>query len=103
MCSELCTFVIIGLRVKFVALSVRMEFGPHLAGFNKILYLSIFRRSVLRIQVSLKSDKNNSSTLPEDLCTFVIAPRSVFPRTGNVWDKSCTETRNTHFVFKTHV
>ena len=39
--------------------SVRMEqLECHWTDFNEILYLSIFRYSVEKIQVSLKSDKN---------------------------------------------
>jgi len=40
--------------------SVRTEQpGSHEADFHEILYSSIFRKSVEKIQVSLKSDKNN--------------------------------------------
>ena len=40
--------------------SIRMEqLGFHLTDFYKIWYLSIFKTSVLKMQVSLKSDKNN--------------------------------------------
>jgi hypothetical protein len=40
--------------------SVRMEqLGSHWAEFHEILYLGIFPKSVEKIQVSLKSDKNN--------------------------------------------
>jgi hypothetical protein len=39
---------------------VRMkEFGSHWTDLYKILYLSIFRKSVEKIQVLLESDKNN--------------------------------------------
>jgi len=40
--------------------SVCMEqLGSHWMGFHEIWYLSIFQNSVIKIQVSLKSDKNN--------------------------------------------
>ena len=43
-----------------VRLSVRMEqLDSHWKDFDKIWYLRFFRKSVERIQVSLKSDKNN--------------------------------------------
>ena len=43
-----------------IRLSVRMEhLGAHWENFHEILYLSTFRKSVQRIQVSLKSNKNN--------------------------------------------
>jgi hypothetical protein len=35
------------------------QLGSHWTNFYKILYLSIFWKSVEKIQVSLKSDKNN--------------------------------------------
>jgi hypothetical protein len=35
------------------------QLGPHRKDFHEILYLSIFRIFVEKIQISLKSDKNN--------------------------------------------
>ena len=35
------------------------QLGSHWTDFNEIWYLRIFRKSVKKIQVSLKSDKNN--------------------------------------------
>jgi hypothetical protein len=44
-----------------VRLSVRKEqLGFHLVDFYEIWYLSIFKKSVEKIQVLLNSDKNNS-------------------------------------------
>ena len=40
-----------------------------------------------------------TGTLHEDQYTFLIISRSVLLRTRNVWDKSCRENQNTHFVF----
>ena len=57
-----------------------------------------FRKSVEKIKLLLKSDKNNG-TLHEDLCTFLILSRSVLLRMRNVSDKSCRENQNNHFVF----
>ena len=49
--------------------SVRMEqLGSHWTDFHEIWYLIIFRKTVEKIQVSLKSDKNNG-TLHEDQYT----------------------------------
>ena len=46
--------------VMYGRLSVRMEqLGSHWTNFHEILYLSIFRNSIEKIRVSLKSDKNN--------------------------------------------
>jgi hypothetical protein len=42
-----------------VRLSVRMELGSHLKDIRQVWHLSIFRKSAEKIQVSLKSDKNN--------------------------------------------
>jgi hypothetical protein len=43
-----------------VRLSARMEkLGSHWTDFDKIWYLRLFRKPVDKIQVSLKSDKNN--------------------------------------------
>jgi hypothetical protein len=40
--------------------SVRMEqFGFYWTNFHEIWYLSIFRKSVEEVQVTLKSDKNS--------------------------------------------
>jgi len=35
------------------------QLGPHWTDFREILYLNILRKSVEKIQVSLKFDKNN--------------------------------------------
>ena len=44
--------------VMFVRLSVRMEqLGSHWTDFHEIWYLRIFRKSIDKIQVPLKSDK----------------------------------------------
>ena len=43
-----------------IHLSVRVEkLGSHWTDFHEIWYVSIFRKSVEKIQVSLKSNKNN--------------------------------------------
>jgi len=45
--------------VKSIHLSVRMEqLGSQWTDFHEISYLKIFRKTVQKIQVSLKSDKN---------------------------------------------
>jgi hypothetical protein len=60
--------------VMSVCLPVRMEqLGSHWTDFH-ILYLYIFRKSVEKIQISLKSD-NNNGTLHEDPYTFMIISR----------------------------
>jgi hypothetical protein len=48
------------LRQICLSLSVRMkQFCSHWTNFHEIWYLNIFRKSVEKIQRSLKSDKNN--------------------------------------------
>jgi len=50
-----------------VCVSARMElFVSHWTDFHEILYLRIFQKSIKKIQVSLKSDKNNG-TLHENI------------------------------------
>jgi hypothetical protein len=54
--------VYLSVRLLFVRPSVRMELGPgtgNWTDFYEIWYLSTFRKSVKKIQVSFKSDKNN--------------------------------------------
>jgi len=60
--------------------------------------LSIFRKSVEKIPVLLKSDIN-ASTLHTDLCTVMIIPRLVLLRMRKVSDKSCRENQNAHFMY----
>jgi len=42
-----------------MSVSVHTELGPHRTNFHEILYLSIFRKSIEQVQVSLKSDTNS--------------------------------------------
>jgi hypothetical protein len=47
------------IKLRHVRPSVRIEqLGSHRTDFYAILYLSIFRKSVEKIQFSFKSDKN---------------------------------------------
>jgi hypothetical protein len=49
-----------GSFIMSVCPSIHMEqFGFHWTDFDKIWYLRFFQKSVKKIQVSLKSDKNN--------------------------------------------
>ena len=61
----------------------------------------IFRKSVEKIQVSLKSDKNNG-TFHKDQYKFLVTSRSFLLRMRNVSDKSCRENQNTHFVLSNY-
>jgi len=79
--------------------SVHMkQFISHLTDFHVIWYLIIFRKSVEKIHVSLKSDKK-TDILHANLCTSTIMPLSFGPRMRNVSDGSCRENQVTHSVF----
>jgi hypothetical protein len=73
----------------------------HWIDFHKIWYLSVFKKSVGKIKVSLKSDKNKRyfTWRPIHIYPRIIISRSVFLRIRNVSDKSCTENQNVHFRF----
>jgi hypothetical protein len=50
---------LLALSIPSVRLSVRMnQHGSHWTDFHEISYLSIFRKSAKKIQLSLKSEKN---------------------------------------------
>ena len=63
--------------------------------FKKFDIWLFFEKLSRKFQVSLKSDKNNGY-FP---CMFMVISRSVHLRMRNVWDKSCRENQNTHFMF----
>jgi hypothetical protein len=84
--------------LRHVCPSVRMEqLGSHRTDFNEIWYLSVFRKSVEKIQVLLKSDKI-TGTLHKDLCTCMIISRRILLITRNVSDEICTENQNTRIL-----
>jgi hypothetical protein len=83
-----------------VRLSVRMEqVGPHRTAIHDISYLSIFRKSVAKIQVSLKSDTNKWHFTRRPVYIYDIVSRRILLRMKNVSYKTCRENRNTHFMF----
>jgi len=59
--------------------------------------MNIVRISIEKIQISLKSDKNDA-TLREDQYTFWIVSRSIL-RVRNFSDKFCRQNQDTHFIF----
>jgi hypothetical protein len=61
-------------------------------------YLSIFRKSVEKIRILLKSDMN-ASTLHTSLCAFMIITVLVLLRMRNVSEESCRENQNTYFMY----
>ena len=60
--------------------------------------LSIFRKSVEIVQLSVMSDKNNRYFY-EDQCTFLIISCSILLRMRNVAHTSCRENQSTHFKY----
>ena len=82
-----------------VSLCLRMEqLVSHWTGFREMWYLRIFRKSIKRIQVSLKPDKNIGYLTWRPVDIFIVS-RSVLLKMRDVSDKSCREDQNTHFVF----
>ena len=45
------------------------QLGSQRMDFHEIFYLRIFRKSVEKIQVQLKSDKNNGQFIWKHMCT----------------------------------
>jgi hypothetical protein len=70
------------------------KLSSHWKNFYEILYLNTFRKSVHKILVSLKSDKNRS-TLREDVSTFMVHSWLFFIM-GRISDKSCWESKKPH-------
>jgi hypothetical protein len=72
--------------------------GSHWMDFHKILYLSIFRQSVERIQAPFKSDKNKEHFTLRQIYSFDHTSLNVVT-IKNVSDKSCIKTLITRFMF----
>ena len=62
------------------------------------LNMSFLRKSVHKLQVSLKSDKNNRYFTRRRFHIITIS-RWIILRMRNVSDKRCRETQNTYFMF----
>ena len=70
----------------------------HWKDFREIRYLSIFRKSVETIQVSLKlKKKRNTGTFDEELCTFTIIICLILLRMRNTSEK-IVEKIETHIL-----
>ena len=66
--------------------------------FYEIWYKKIYRKSVEKSHVSVKSI-NNEGHFYVDLCTFVIIPRRVLHRMRNFSYKNCQkESKHTFYV-----
>ena len=81
-------------------LSVRPRVTTGVPTGRICMKFGIFQKSVEKIQVPLKFDKNKGGggTLHEHQYTFLIIPDSVLYRIRNVLDKSCRENQNTYFT-----
>jgi hypothetical protein len=74
------------------------QLGSHWTEYHKIRYMQIFRKSILKIQVLLKSEKNNGY-LHKNLCKFMIIFLLILVTMRNVSDKVCRENQNTYSMF----
>ena len=66
--------------------------------FDEILYLSNFRKSVEKIQVALKSDKNNGCFTERPMYIFFVVSLSILLRMRTILTVSCRENQNAHFI-----
>jgi len=81
--------------------SARMErLGLHGTGFHEIWYFSIFKKSVEKIHIPVKPNKNSGYfTWPIYIC---IMSRSILFRMKNGSDRSYRENKKTFFVQYNH-
>jgi hypothetical protein len=79
--------------------SARNNADPPGRIFMKCVF-SIFKKSVEKIQVSLKSDKNNGhfTSRPTDIYIFVIITWRIVLRMRNISDRISRENQNTLYV-----
>ena len=68
-----------------------------LDGFSWNLIFIYFLKNCRKIQVPLKSDKNNGYFTWRSICILIIS-RSILLRMRNVSDRSCRGNQNTRFV-----
>jgi hypothetical protein len=81
-------------------LSARMEqIGSHWMDFHEILYFWIFRKSVEKIKVSLKSDKTNGYFIQIHMYIYDnISLNS--SQNKKIFKQNLRENQNMHFMFK---
>jgi hypothetical protein len=68
-------------------------------GFSLIWYLNIFRKSVHKIQVSLKSDKHNGYITWTPIYAYEHNLAHFFLEWEMFQKKRCRENQNSHFMF----
>ena len=74
------------------------QLGSHLKDVREILYFSIYRKSVEKVQVSYNLTRI-TGTVHEYLCIFNIIAWSVLLSIRNVSGKNYIQTQSTHFMF----
>ena len=74
------------------------QLGSHWMDFHELRYLSIFQKSVKKIQISLKSDNNNRYVIRTPMYIFIIHHPHLL-QMRNVSDNICRENQISHFVF----
>jgi hypothetical protein len=79
-----------------------VKLGSDWADFREIWYLNNFRKSVEKIKVSLKWDKNNGYFTWRPIHIFITS-HSILLRKRQVSDKLCGENQNTHFKFNNFI
>ena len=82
----------------FIRPPARNNSAPTGSTFTKF-DLNIFRKSVYRVTISLKTVKNNGY-ITKDQYIFIIISRSVLLRMRNVSDKTCREKNQNTFCVK---
>jgi len=74
------------------------QLGSQYTDFHEIWHLRVFRKSVEKIRVSLKSYTNNGYFTWGRIHIYIMS-LSFLLRIRNVSEKLCTVNQNTHFVF----
>ena len=74
------------------------KLSSHWTDFHEIYFFFFFENKSRKFNLHWNLTRIKG-TLHKDQYTFTITSRSVFLRVKNVWDRSCTENENTHFMF----
>ena len=83
-------------------LSARYNSAPTALICMSFYIWEFFRKSIHKIQISLKSDENKGyRILHEDLWACTVISRLFILRMRNVSDKKCRETQYAHYIFNT--
>jgi hypothetical protein len=104
---ELGTVAVLGefAKLRKAPIGFNMSVRPHKTfrlpfdGFSWNLVVEYFFKSVDKIQVSLKYDKNNGHFTGRHTYSFIIS-RSILLRMRNILNKLRRKNQNTHFMVK---